>query len=166
VHLPLIDIREDSERAGDRDVRPRVKRGSDLEGIRVLAVDDDEDSLYLVREILESAGADVTTVTSAGAALDRLSSGRPDVLVADLGMPDMDGFQLIKEIRQLTDPLLRRVPAAALTAYARSTDRARALRSGFEMHLAKPIDPAELVAAVGSLARRENISPAAPSPSE
>ena len=127
----------------------------DLAGIRVLAVDDDEDALYLVREILEAAGADVITVTSAGAALDRLSAQRPHVLVADPGMPEMDGFQLIEEIRQLTDSSLRRVPAAALTAYARATERARALRSGFEMHLAKPIDPVELVAAVGSLARRE-----------
>jgi CheY-like chemotaxis protein len=117
-------------------------------------VDDDTDALKLVREILEAAGANVITVTSGGAALDRLASDRPQVLVTDLGMPEMDGFQLIEQIRQLSDGSLRRIPAAALTAYARSADRARTLRSGFEMHLAKPIDPAELVAAVGALARR------------
>jgi CheY-like chemotaxis protein len=69
-------------------------------------------------------------------------------------MPGMDGFELIKRVRQLDDPVLRATPAAALTAYARSGDRTKSLRSGFEMHLAKPIDPAELVAAVGALARR------------
>jgi PAS domain S-box-containing protein len=156
INLPVMPL-EPGTTAGRRagaELRSPTHQ-FDLAGIRVLAVDDDEDALYLVREILEAAGADVITVTSAGAALDRLSAQRPHVLVADLGMPEMDGFQLIQEIRQLTDSSLRRVPAAALTAYARATERARALRSGFEMHLAKPIDPVELVAAVGSLARRD-----------
>ena len=155
VKLPLMTFETEAARGADDAERRRTANASDLAGIRVLAVDDDEDALYLVREILESAGAVVITATSAGAALASLSSERPHVIVADLGMPEMDGFELIKEVRQLTDTSLRRVPAAALTAYARSADRARALRSGFEMHLAKPIDPAELVAAVGSLARRE-----------
>ena len=75
------------------------------------------------------------------------------MLVVDLGMPEMDGFELISRIRTSTDPI-RSMPAAALTAFARSEDRTKALRSGFEMHLAKPVDPGELVASVATLARR------------
>ena len=126
----------------------------DLAGIVVLAVDDDVDALRLLSDILEAAGASVMSVNSAESALAKLRSERPMVLVSDLGMPGMDGFDLIKQVRQLADPELRAIPAAALTAYARSGDRAKSLRSGFEMHLAKPIDPAELIAAVGALARR------------
>jgi signal transduction histidine kinase/ActR/RegA family two-component response regulator len=158
VRLPQVAEDTQAEQHGGG---PKGKSASrieqsvpDLDGILVMAVDDDTDALKLVREILEAAGANVITVTSGGAALDRLASDRPQVLVTDLGMPEMDGFQLIEHIRQLSDGSLRRIPAAALTAYARSADRARTLRSGFEMHLAKPIDPAELVAAVGALARR------------
>jgi len=77
--------------------------------------------------------------------------------VADLGMPLMDGFELIQQLRTSGDAAARGIPAAALTAYARSEDRAKALKSGFEMHLAKPIDPAELIAAVKALARRRTL---------
>ena len=76
------------------------------------------------------------------------------MLVVDLGMPEMDGFELITRLRKSTNPAIRRIPAAALTAFARSEDRTKALRSGFEMHLAKPVDPGELVASVATLARR------------
>jgi len=74
--------------------------------------------------------------------------------VADLGMPDVDGFELIRRIRMSPDPAVRSVPAAALTAFARSEDRTKALRSGFDMHLAKPVDPGELVASVAMLSKR------------
>jgi PAS domain S-box-containing protein len=124
-----------------------------LEGIHVLAVDDDTDALTLVREIVEAAGARVSTVDSAAKALDQLEAAAPDVIVADIGLPLMDGFEFIGRVRQLADSTLRRTPAAALTAYARSEDRVRALQSGFQMHLAKPVDPAELVAAVAALAQ-------------
>jgi CheY-like chemotaxis protein len=96
----------------------------------------------------------VQTVGSAPQALEKLAIERPDVLVSDLGMPGMDGFELIDRIRQSPDQVVRDIPAAALTAYARSEDRSKALRSGFSLHLAKPIDPAELVAAIGALARQ------------
>jgi CheY-like chemotaxis protein len=76
------------------------------------------------------------------------------VLIADLGMPGVDGFELIARIRGLRDPAVRDVPAAALTAYARSEDRIKALERGFQLHLAKPVDPMELVVAIASLARR------------
>jgi CheY-like chemotaxis protein len=126
-----------------------------LSDVRVLAVDDDADALTLVREILETAGAQVFTAASAPAALAVLEEQSPDVLISDLGMPGMDGFELIQRVRTLTNEK-KHIPAAALTAYARSEDRARALRTGFEMHLAKPIDPSELIAAVVSLARRRS----------
>ena len=125
-----------------------------LDGIHVLAVDDDHDALALVREILETAGARVTTARSAREVLDRIEPARPDVLVADLGLPTINGFDLIARIRLLPDRALRHVPAAALTAYARSEDRVKAFRSGFQMHLAKPIDPVELIAAIATLAGR------------
>jgi len=123
----------------------------DLRGIRVLVVDDDPDALGMVREILEAAGASVTMASSAANALASLATAVPDALVADLGMPRMDGFALLERVRSNDDPNVRKLPAAALTAYARSEDRARALRSGFQLHLSKPIDPAELMAAITAL---------------
>lgn len=125
-----------------------------LRGVRVLVVDDEEDARRLVQEALEVAGATVDTAGSGPDALVCLTETPADVLVADLGMPLMDGVQLIREIRRHPDPRVRNIQAAALTAYARSQDRTMALQSGFQLHLAKPIDPAELMAAVGALARR------------
>jgi PAS domain S-box-containing protein len=130
----------------------------DLREVRILAVDDDHDALTMVREILESTGAKVSVAHSAGEALDTLQIVKPDVLVADLGMPHMDGFELISRVRGNADRSVSNVPAAALTAYARSEDRAKALRSGFQLHLSKPIDPAELMAAIAALAKRSGSS--------
>ena len=126
-----------------------------LEGVRILAVDDDRDALALVREILEATGATVTTAHSGQAALDKVALGAVDVLVADLGMPGMNGFDLIAAIRAIERCAgSSDIPAAALTAFARSDDRTRALRSGFQLHLAKPIEPGELMAATATLARQ------------
>ena len=125
-----------------------------LSGVRVLAVDDEAEARQVLRAILESAGAEVDTVSSGAEVLEHLTAHRPDVLIADVGMPGMDGFDLIEQVRAFDDAGVRDVPAAALTAYARPEDRTRALHSGFEMHLAKPVDPAELVASVATLARR------------
>jgi PAS domain S-box-containing protein len=130
-----------------------------LNGINVYAVDDESDGLTLLREILEQAGAHVTILASAGEALAAIQATVPDALITDIGMPEMDGFELIRQIRQSPDRAIRDIPAAALTAYARSEDRTRALRSGFQMHLSKPIDPSELVAAVEALVRRGEMSP-------
>jgi CheY-like chemotaxis protein len=107
-----------------------------------------------VQETLEAAGARVTTAGSAAEALAALKQLRPDVLLADIGMPGEDGYGLIARIRGLSDAALRDIPAAALTAYARPEDRVRALQSGFEMHLGKPVDLGELVASVAALAKR------------
>jgi len=159
VELPVMIVHSAVVVGAEPRVHPRTQvhvtpmNDHALSEVRVLAVDDDADALTLVREILETAGAQVFTAASAPAALAVLEEQSPDVLISDLGMPGMDGFELIQRVRTLTNEK-KDIPAAALTAYARSEDRARALRTGFEMHLAKPIDPSELVAAVVSLARR------------
>jgi len=138
--------------ASDPTATLRVPR---LEGIRILVVDDDRDALALSREILEVTGATVTTADSGQDALDKLGKGITDVLIADIGMPRMDGFELIGRIRASGEAAIREIPAAALTAFARSEDRIRAMRSGFEVHLSKPIEPGELMAAAATLARRK-----------
>ena len=97
---------------------------------------------------LESSGARVTMASSGAAALEKITTALPDVLVADLGMPLMDGFELIRRIRASDNRRIRDIPAAALTAYARSEDRVRTLEAGFEMHLPKPVDPLELASAI------------------
>ncbi len=129
-----------------------------LQDIRVLAVDDEADALALVSEVLQAAGARVSTASSADDALRILDAEQPDVVVADLGMPHVDGFQFIDRVRRHRKPRVRAVPAAALTAYARSEDRMKALAAGFQIHLAKPIDPAELVTTIASLAKRLQVS--------
>jgi PAS domain S-box-containing protein len=158
VRLPLMIVHQeiaDNRREHPRTERLEPLRGlGDLHGIRVVAVDDEDDALMLLRVVLEAAGAEVTTVASPFTALERIEAVLPHVLVLDLGMPGMDGFELIRRIRASTNPAIRDVPAAALTAFARSEDRTKALRSGFEMHLAKPVDPGELVASVATLVRR------------
>ncbi len=125
-----------------------------LANIRVLAVDDEPDALALVSDVLQAAGAQVSTARSADDALKLLETEQPDVMVADLGMPHVDGYQFIDRVRHHRMSRVRNVPAAALTAYARSEDRMKALAAGFQIHLAKPIDPAELVTTVASLAKR------------
>jgi PAS domain S-box-containing protein len=151
VHPEALDARREHPRTERRDP---LRGLGDLSGVRVLAIDDEEDALTLLRVVLETAGAEVTTLASPLEALDRIATMRPHVVVVDLGMPEMDGFELIAGIRASPDPHIRDVPAAALTAFARSEDRTKALRSGFEMHLAKPVDPGELVASVATLVRR------------
>ncbi len=163
VRLPLMIVHPDAVEM--RREHPRTERREaltalgDLTGIHVVAVDDEEDALDLLRVVLESAGAEVTTLNSAMTALDRIAEIKPQVLVVDLGMPEMDGFELITRLRKSEDKTIRNIPAAALTAFARSEDRTKALRSGFEMHLAKPVDPAELVASIATLARRVDTEP-------
>jgi CheY-like chemotaxis protein len=129
-------------------------RLGDLHGVHVLAVDDEADAITLISELLEAAGARVTAAASAEEALRLIEVEPPHVLVTDVGMPRVDGFQLIERVRNHPNPLVRRVPAAALTAYARSDDRVKALRAGCQIPLAKPIDAPERVAAIAALARR------------
>jgi PAS domain S-box-containing protein len=129
----------------------------DLSGVRVVAIDDEPDALSLLRVVLETAGAAVTTFASPIAALTQVAVERPDALIVDVGMPEMDGYDFIRRVRASPEAAMHDVPAAALTAFARAEDRTRALQSGFEMHLAKPVDPGELVAAVATLVRRARL---------
>ncbi len=121
-----------------------------LDGIRVLAIDDDPDELSMMRDVLTAAGAHVITAQSGREALSLLSRVDIDVVLTDIGMPEMDGFDFIGRARALAG-VAARVPAAAITAYARSEDRERALAAGFQMHISKPIDPAGLLSAVRAL---------------
>jgi signal transduction histidine kinase/ActR/RegA family two-component response regulator len=123
-----------------------------LDGVSVLLVDDDPMSLELARSSLEYYGASVNTATSVSEARGYLSKDPPDVLVSDLRMPQTDGLQLIHEVRELDAASGRHTPAAALTGLVRNEDRQRALTAGFEVHLSKPVDPAELAGAVARLA--------------
>ena len=125
-----------------------------LEGLKVLVVDDEADTRELIREVLKECGSEVITSRSVPEALAALQEHRPDVLITDLGMPDEDGYALISKIRALPSERGGQIPAAALTAYARAEDRMRVLRSGFQFHLPKPVDSAELVTVVASLAGR------------
>ncbi len=159
IRLPLMIVHHPSAAPAARE-HPHSDRGMPqmesrprLDGVHVLAVDDERDSLSLLRTVLETAGATVTTAASATEALEILARQRHDVLVADIGMPGMDGLELIRAVRQLDAPA-RNIPAAALTAYARAQDRITSLASGFQMHLVKPVDPLELVVAIASLAPR------------
>jgi PAS domain S-box-containing protein len=156
VVQPSISARKREHPLAER--RTPLAQLSDLNGVTVLAVDDEEDALGLLRVVLETAGANVATASSALAALEMIEPLNPDVLVADIGMPEIDGFELIRRVRALPNSEVSNVPAAALTAFARSEDRTKALQSGFEMHLAKPVDPGELVASVATLVRRKRIS--------
>jgi two-component system, chemotaxis family, CheB/CheR fusion protein len=127
-----------------------------LAGLSVLVVDDDADILDLMRFILENVGAAVTVVNSAQAAIAALTSspGKYDVLLADIGMPEEDGFALIHQVRTLDRELGGQIPAAAITAYANDQERQLALNAGFQRHLAKPIDPDQLIWLVANLAGR------------
>jgi PAS domain S-box-containing protein len=128
---------------------PPVTDETPLAGIRILAIDDEPDSLELLRFMLENAGAEVQTATNGAVALDLISQFNFDLLVSDIAMPDINGHELIQQIQTLYPE--RRIRAIALTAYASSSDRDYSLRIGFEQYFSKPIEPAVLVAAIVSL---------------
>jgi PAS domain S-box-containing protein len=122
-----------------------------LEGITVLVVDDEPDARLLVSRILEERGARVVQAQTGEEALRLLNTESVDILVSDIGMPDYDGYKFIQHLRTCEPKRIRNIPAIALTAYARADDRQRALLAGYQMHLAKPIEPRELVAGIASL---------------
>ena len=123
-----------------------------LDGLKILAVDDEADAREMLQAVLSRYGARVQTAPNVQAALEIFATFRPDILLSDIGMPEANGYSLIEKIRALPDESGGQTPAIALTAYARSEDRARALEAGFQNHLAKPIAPAKLVAALRELA--------------
>ena len=126
-----------------------------LDGMRILVVDDEADSRDLLTAILTRCGSEVKCTESASEALQAFKEWKPDVLVSDIGMPVEDGYSLIKKVRKLKSKRARHIPAVALTAYATSDDRARALSAGFQMHLAKPIEPKALVKSIAAAAGRK-----------
>jgi CheY-like chemotaxis protein len=149
--LPIAALQGGDRRLqGPKEGEP-VSGLSDLKGIKVLAIDDDKDSLGLIKRILVRQGAEVQTATSVDEALDIFSRFVPDVVLSDIGMPEKDGYELIRCIREHRSGAT--TPAAALTALARSEDRTHALTAGYQNHLSKPVAAAEIVAVVYSLAR-------------
>ena len=159
VHLPLVVVHSRSHEA------PRVHPKSptlaafdlnplELSGVKVLIVDDEADARELVRRVLTACGAQVFTAATAAQALEIIASDHPQVLISDIGMPDVDGFELLRRVRALGDAGGGGIPAIALTAFARSEDRTRALRAGFLVHVSKPVEPSELAATVATVAGR------------
>jgi CheY-like chemotaxis protein len=122
-----------------------------LAGLNILVADDDDDSRFYITTVLESDGANVTAVASAAAALEVLPELKPDAFICDIAMPNEDGYALIRKIRGLSKDQGGKVPAIALTAYADTEDQIRALTAGFQIHVAKPIAPNELVLIVANL---------------
>jgi PAS domain S-box-containing protein len=137
-----------------RDTMPSFDCAERLDGLRVLVVDDEPDTRELLKVGLEQCGAEVKAVGSAAEALAAISGGAPDLLISDIGMPEEDGYELIRRVRELPAEGGGKMPAIALTAYARTEDRLQALRAGYEMHVPKPVEMAELVTVAASLARR------------
>ncbi len=127
-----------------------------LEGLRVLVCEDDPDSRELLHAVLVGEGATVCLAAAAVEALERLPEFRPDVLVSDIGMPVVDGYTLIRQIRELGEDEGGRTPAIALTAYAGREDARRAFDAGYQLHVPKPVDPGELAARVASLVGRSS----------
>jgi signal transduction histidine kinase/ActR/RegA family two-component response regulator len=127
----------------------------DLSGKRILVVDDEEDILELLRTILQDSGAHVIAVSDAHSAMAQVASKRPEIICCDIGMPTIDGYEFIKWLRQRSDVQGGRTPVIAMTAFARQQDRIRSLASGFDMHLSKPIEPAEVLAAVSVALSRD-----------
>jgi len=125
---------------------------AELAGLRVLVVDDEPDARELTTTILSEGGAIVVAASSAAHALKLLAEQQLDVMLSDIGMPEQDGYELIRRVRQLGTPA-GRIPAAALTAFARSDERRQAMLAGFQLHISKPVEPTELTAAVALLAR-------------
>jgi PAS domain S-box-containing protein len=159
VMLPLLTVYQtdrETERVHPKasDAPPLADCPERLDGLTVLVVDDEADTRELLSVVLTRCGAQVLTADSAAQAHDLLERLRPDILVSDIGMPGEDGYELIRRIRSLPVEKGGRIPAVALTAYARTEDRLRVLRSGYQMHLPKPVEVSELVAIVANLAGR------------
>ena len=157
--LPVMVVRQQniSEAGKDSRVHPAFSEGSpfecppELNGIKILAVDDEPDARELLTTILEQCGAHVKTCGSVKDALTALKDFQPDVLISDIGMPGEDGYSLIRKIRVMEEGGARRLPAVALTAFARVEDRLKAFSAGYNMHVPKPVEPIELALVVASL---------------
>lgn len=148
IRLPMLCASETPLSHHDFSAGPIAGGLPSLQGLRILVVDDDADARNLLRRLLEHYGSTVLTASSVAEALDLFKSSRPDIILSDIAMPDRDGYALIREVRAASE-----IPAIAITAYARPDDRVRTIRAGFSFHLAKPVEPAELVALIHGLTR-------------
>lgn len=160
VRFPVMVVRQVTEQKGSDLARVHPVAGGgeiafdcppDLTGIKILAVDDEPDARFLLTTILERCQAEVKTCESAAEAVELLEEFKPDILVSDIGMPEEDGYSLIKRVRAAEQGTSKRIPAIALTAFARVEDRLKALSAGFNMHVPKPVEPAELAMVISSL---------------
>jgi signal transduction histidine kinase/DNA-binding response OmpR family regulator len=157
VELPLrpvssIALPESLELTDDESYERPVSDGQRLDGIKVMVVDDEEDARALLVELLSERGARVVSAESVAQALAQFAQFRPDVLVSDIGMPEADGYTLIRQVRELPAREGSNTPAIALTAYVRAEDVARSFEAGFQRHLAKPVDSERLIGLIASLA--------------
>jgi signal transduction histidine kinase/CheY-like chemotaxis protein len=164
VVLPVLAVRfsdSGAPRAGRQFDRDSLAAGDEpsLERLRILVVDDDRDARELLSRLLEEAGATVELAGSAAEAIAKLATSAQDVLISDIGMPEVDGYELIRRVRAHPEEVTATTPAIALTAFARTEDRTKALRAGYQLHIAKPVQVAELVTAVASLARGPRLPP-------
>jgi CheY-like chemotaxis protein/anti-sigma regulatory factor (Ser/Thr protein kinase) len=153
IHLPLVPVRPAAEGFATEKRNAAVDQSAsqgDLKGVRVLILDDEPDSSQIVEIILQRHGASIRCAGSVSEALAAFAEFHPDVVLSDIGMPGHDGYEFISRLR--ATPGAHMVPAVALTALARPEDRTRALRAGFQMHVAKPVDAQELAAVVHNLA--------------
>ncbi len=158
VRLPSVAIGLESAESPPPRSLPAAREPAEpairLRGVRVLLVEDQWDSRELMAEILRLAGAEVTAAGSAPEAMEALAAAAPDVLVSDIGMPGEDGYALLRRLRTSAPTRFASIPAIAVSAYAREEDRIRSLSAGFQLHIAKPFEPVELVAAVDRMVRR------------
>ena len=152
VKLPLM-VAETRQQAVAHAERSPVENAS-LKGARIVVVDDDPTAVELIRDVLVQAGAEVIECRSADEALQAVVRSRPNAIVSDIEMPGQDGYSLIRKVRALGPELGGKTPAVALTAFGRSEDRIRSLTAGFNNHVSKPVDPAELTAIIASFIGR------------
>jgi PAS domain S-box-containing protein len=159
VSLPLAatpDRKNMAPRPDQQGAGPAAAQdgGIDLSGLKVLVVDDEPDACRLIKWMLDECHAEVVTASSAAEALPLVETAAPDILISDIGMPDVDGYEFLRRIRALAPARGGRVPAIALTAFARPEDRAKSLAVGYTVHISKPIAPEALTATVATLAGR------------
>jgi len=165
LRLPVLSINSKTAACDSTLTKARVTNGLSIEcpprldGVRVLVVDDDSDTRQMLKAVLCECQAHVIIAASAAEAIEEIERRKPDVLVSDLGMPEQDGYELIKKVRGMESAdNTARIPALALTAYAKAEDRVRALASGYQVHLSKPVEPAEFILVVANLAGRRQSS--------
>jgi PAS domain S-box-containing protein len=155
VCLPLIENESPSITSEENDSSFSESDSLTLAGVQIIVVDDEPDSLDYIAFILEQDGASVIAVSSGIEALQAIIQAKPDILISDIGMPDMDGYELIRQVRNLDSENAREIKAIALTAFAGNGDRQKVLKAGFQMHISKPVSYEDLVATVVSLIRQQ-----------